>query len=354
MNKKNNIIGELCKYTTKRIMKDIISSGVKLSKEMIATKAPHIQIDSDMDGLSKYRDIVDWFHNIEDFRNKYMVKSMDYDCGYALQTGVYVYKYNNTILYIRSVRRMVTTEKDQFSNKKIDIYAFGRDSQKILDEIMEHSMPSDNNTIRVIKGDRRARFVNKKYINSIYTDSKNEILNFINNFMSLKEYHERVGLLYKTGLLLYGPSGTGKTTVVKIIASITNFGVRSINLLDINNTTYIPDNTIILFEDIDRDVDRLDEQNKENVSMSTLLNFIDGIDSPNNVIFIATTNHIEKLDEALIRHGRFDKHIKMDNICEKTARDMCVHLECNPDVILSGEKFPINPAYLQAKCIASK
>ena len=88
MNKKNNIIGELCKYTTKRIMKDIISSGVKLSKEMIATKAPHIQIDSDMDGLSKYRDIVDWFHNIEDFRKVIYIENKgvvtkDYQVNYG-------------------------------------------------------------------------------------------------------------------------------------------------------------------------------------------------------------------------------------------------------------------------------
>ena len=49
---------------------------------------------------------------------------------------------------------------------------------------------------------------------------------------------------------------------------------------------------------------------KEKVILSELLNFLDGPSSPDSCIIIATTNHIEKLDPAIIRSGRFD--IKID------------------------------------------
>ena len=85
--------------------------------------------------------------------------------------------------------------------------------------------------------------------------------------------------------------------------------------------------------------------------LGEMLNFIDGQMSPENCIFIATTNHIERLDPALIRPGRFDLQIEMKYLDYELASQMCERFNQNPDDILKDEKLPISPAYLQAKLI---
>ena len=73
-----------------------------------------------------------------------------------------------------------------------------------------------------------------------------------------------------------------------------------------------------------------------------------------NVVFIATTNDLDSLDEAIIRDGRFDLKICMDNIDEPTAKEMCKGLYLTDEQtteLLKDEAYPINPAYLQNKII---
>ena len=85
----------------------------------------------------------------------------------------------------------------------------------------------------------------------------------------------------------------------------------------------LPPHCIVLLEDVDtagvgrRDsVDATQEnESKSAVTLSGLLNVLDGVSSQEGRILIMTTNHIEHLDEALIRPGRSDKkvHFKLAN-----------------------------------------
>lgn len=59
-----------------------------------------------------------------------------------------------------------------------------------------------------------------------------------------------------------------------------------------------------------------------NANIKQLLQFLDSSQSPNNVIFIATTNYIDRLDHALVRKGRFDLKIELDDFNKDTARKM--------------------------------
>ena len=59
-----------------------------------------------------------------------------------------------------------------------------------------------------------------------------------------------------------------------------------------------------IFNSLDRTSENIDKEEKEIINK--MLQFLDSNSSPNNVIFIATTNHIEKLDAAIVREGRFD------------------------------------------------
>lgn len=82
-----------------------------------------------------------------------------------------------------------------------------------------------------------------------------------------------------------------------------------------------------------------------------LLQLLDGINSCNKTIFLATTNYIDRLDPALIRDGRFDIKIEMKNFDYDEAVEMCNKFNVDSEVVFRDEQFPINPAYLQNKIV---
>lgn len=69
------------------------------------------------------------------------------------------------------------------------------------------------------------------------------------------------------------------------------------------------------------------------------------------MIKIATTNHIEKLDDALTRAGRFDLKIEMTNFDEEQAREMCKKFNLDLDNVITNKELAYNPAELQANVI---
>lgn len=202
----------------------------------------------------------------------------------------------------------------------------------------------------------------KKSFDSIICTKKQEILDFINNWLKIKEVYTDKGIIYKTGILLYGKSGTGKTSICRAVASYLGFNLHIINLKAyekaqdlINRMVDVPPNSMILFEDIDcvlrNDFDEgSNEDGKRKELLEIVLNILDGAMSPNNCIFFATTNHFELLDEALIRDGRFDLKLEIEYFNEKEAKEMCDMFKVEYD-ILENETYPLKPAYLQQKIL---
>ncbi|KAL0554934.1 hypothetical protein IC582_008864 [Cucumis melo] len=175
---------------------------------------------------------------------------------------------------------------------------------------------------------------------------KQEIVNDLVKFKNGKEYYEKVGKAWKRGYLLYGPPGTGKSTMIAAMANFMEYDVYDLELTSVKDNTElkkllieISNKSIIVIEDIDCSLDltgqrkkkkkteeegdeakkeiekkaKEEEKKESKVTLSGLLNFIDGIWSAcgGERLIIFTTNHKEKLDEALIRRGRMDKHIEM-------------------------------------------
>ena len=119
------------------------------------------------------------------------------------------------------------------------------------------------------------------------------------------------------------PLGTGKTSFVLAVAAELNLSICTLNLsgteLDDENLNRAlqntPRNTIILVEDVDAIfVERtsVSESYERRVSFSGLLNALDGVRSQEGRILFMSTNHIEKLDAALLRPGRSDLLVKLD------------------------------------------
>ncbi|KAJ4824910.1 hypothetical protein Tsubulata_007223 [Turnera subulata] len=175
--------------------------------------------------------------------------------------------------------------------------------------------------------------------------TKEEIMAELQRFTAGKDYYAKIGKAWKRGYLLYGPPGTGKSSLIAAIANFMGYDVYDIELTAVNDNTElralltdISSKSVVVIEDIDcsldltgqrskqakkdedddlveekKDKEKDDEDNKSKVTLSGLLNFIDGLwsSSGGERIIIFTTNHKEKLDPALIRRGRMDRHIEL-------------------------------------------
>ncbi|OEL14084.1 AAA-ATPase ASD, mitochondrial, partial [Dichanthelium oligosanthes] len=176
---------------------------------------------------------------------------------------------------------------------------------------------------------------------------KKEIMDDLDAFWEGKEYYESVGKPWKRGYLLYGPPGTGKSTMIAAMANYLSYDVYDVELTVVRHNHDLrtllvetTDKSIIVIEDIDCSLDLTGERqsgatrrwlssaccggdcNKDHdhdhhkpsrVTLSGLLNFIDGLCSAigGERIVVFTTNHVEKLDLAMIRPGRMHMHIEM-------------------------------------------
>ena len=165
--------------------------------------------------------------------------------------------------------------------------------------------------------------------------TKEKLLKHIEEFLdqTSQRWYSNRGIPYRRGYLLYGPPGTGKSSLSKSIAGRFGLDIYILNLSAINEASLtslfakLPSRCVILLEDVDavslnRDAETEDSRQavapsrerkpaSGKVSLSAILNTIDGVASQEGRILIMTTNHITRLDEALIRPGRVDMKVEL-------------------------------------------
>ncbi|KAL5223022.1 hypothetical protein ABZP36_027735 [Zizania latifolia] len=157
----------------------------------------------------------------------------------------------------------------------------------------------------------------------------------LDRFLGRKEYYERTGRAWKRGYLIHGPPGTGKSSLVAAISDHLRFDVYDLDLGGVRSNTELrkllirmKSRSILLLEDVDcamvaarrreahggHDGSRSSTSSKhQKVTLSGLLNMVDGLwsSSGHERIVIFTTNHVDRLDQALLRPGRMDMHVHM-------------------------------------------
>lgn len=180
------------------------------------------------------------------------------------------------------------------------------------------------------------------------------------NYMRSEEWYRTMGLSYKRGYMFYGPPGTGKTSLVLALATEGKRDIYSLDLSKMNSDAdldqafeQLPDTCLVVLEDVDamgktthargQQQQQQQQEQQENafpkpmpivnalllaaggledpsqmqgVSLSALLNHIDGVGSNHGRVFVLTTNHPEVLDPALVRPGRIDMKIHL-GLCSR-------------------------------------
>jgi cell division protease FtsH len=137
------------------------------------------------------------------------------------------------------------------------------------------------------------------------------------DFFNRRDIYSKNNIPFKRGVILEGPPGTGKTLTSKILANkVKNITFILATAADIGNATdvanlftmarkYAP--SIIFMEDIDFFAQNRISNSSNSEITGELLTQLDGIEDNNGIVVVATTNHQELLDEAIVhRPGRFD------------------------------------------------
>lgn len=237
----------------------------------------------------------------------------------------------------------------RIAGSDIYMYIFGRHAYKYAILINSIIDGREENTFRMynVHGEKSSHSdvafkslyqdMEKREMNTIFMEPGiiESIEEHIDKYLSNKDLYSGRGIVYKTGILLYGEPGTGKTSLLKALASKYNYDLILIDMTTFDNIALetlthslnIDDEKyIIALEDIDcvianREDENADKDDKKIINK--LLQFLDSNSSPNEVIFIATTNHLELLDEALMREGRFDLKVEIGGIKRNKVIEMC-------------------------------
>ena len=196
------------------------------------------------------------------------------------------------------------------------------------------------------------------------SDQKKQLLDAIDAYVNNREFYIENNLPNHFGVLLYGLPAGGKSSIAQAIASHINAELIVASGDSISHITEIMDRMsqhsmddtmyrVLLFEDIDSGLFNLTREKKVNdkdedkneVGMATILNALDGIGSPTNVIYVFTTNHIEVLDPAFIRPGRCDLKLEIKGVTLETLKEFMqfhypgAHIRYPHSTIKSGLTF---------------
>ncbi|KAJ7965290.1 AAA-ATPase [Quillaja saponaria] len=146
------------------------------------------------------------------------------------------------------------------------------------------------------------------------SDLKNKVKSDLEQFLKSKQYYHRLGRVWKRSYLLYGQSGTGKSSFVSAMAKFLCYDVYDIDLSKVMNDSDFKmlllqtrNKSLIVIEDLDRFL--IDKSTA--ASLSGVLNFMDGIVSccGEERVMVFTMNGKDQIDQTVMRPGRVDVHI---------------------------------------------
>jgi len=298
------------------------------------------------------------------------LKSNQKHLQYTPAFGTHIFWYKNWPFLFRRSAPDSRSYIPVSEREEISISSFGRDPmllKDLLNECRAKFMKYDDDKTIIFRGANKPGTLNEtawvrsmarvtRPFSTVVMDEKvkADLLDDMRDYLHpyTRRWYSNRGIPYRRGYLLYGAPGTGKSSFSLAIAGYFKLKIYivSLNSPMMNEESLamlfseLPQRCVVLLEDIDTaglthtrgDQNAAVEpaaaepsatnvqkdpsqppsavatgtQRAGKISLSALLNVLDGVASQEGRILIMTTNHIDKLDDALIRPGRVDMTIK--------------------------------------------
>lgn len=217
-----------------------------------------------------------------------------------------------------------------------------KDKQLIINANKDNNLSTNGINFDDVAGNEEAK------------ESIKDIIEFIKN----PEKYSKVGARMPRGILFYGSPGTGKTLMAKAVAGEANVpfyamsgsdfiqmyvGVGASRIRNLFKTAKKDKKAVIFIDEIDaigkkRGNDTSGSNGERDQTLNALLTEMSGFNNNEGIIVIAATNRIDTLDNALLRPGRFDRHIEI-GLPDVNARKRILKLHSNNKLISDNINF---------------
>ena len=249
--------------------------------------------------------------------------------------GFHWFFYNGRLFWMR--KNKLESSGSNTQKEEIIISTFGRSHEpfkNLAKEFVEHEDNDEHLDVFLYshgEWSKTTKKIKTRSLDSIIMNSNKltEMLTNIDNFKNNKEWFDKSGLPYKLTYVLHGIPGTGKTSIIKALASHYKMKLCILNINTLDDKSLpeainrLPSNSILAIEDFDSNVATRDRGIKGNrvkddvketfpdiqlsgLTLTGLLNTLDGLIPLENTLIFLTTNSIETVDPALYRKGRVD------------------------------------------------
>lgn len=211
--------------------------------------------------------------------------------------------------------------------------------------------------------------IKRRSLNTVFIKPgiKADILKGMSQLTDNPEWFHAKGIDHKATFLFYGPPGTGKTALAKSIASEYS---RNIYLLDLSMMTNsslsaamatVPKKSLVLIEDVDAATAAVNSRDVSDsakpmissimdgmLTLSGLLNVLDGVVPLNDVVVCMSTNKPEKLDPALTRKSRVDFAFEIGFMETPEIEGFIAHMYSDQEYVPGLNFLPVSGSDVQA------
>lgn len=271
----------------------------------------------------------------------------------TLGRGVHFFVFRGRLCSLR--RLDLDSSGAEIQKEEIVITLLGRNYNLIRELVSTSGEERDPSKIEIFdydKGWEKAMEIPKVPIEQLALDSnvRQNLIAEIEHFVHNEEDYRRLGLPYKLTILLHGVPGTGKSSIIRSLASSYNRRICQINISEMTDSSFrkalhgVPPNAIVVLEDFDsadatkvrsgmREKSPVDENQTDGqmvvdsddgyrlLTLSGILNTLDGIASLDSTIVMLTTNVRDSIDPALLRSGRVDLEIELPPVSPSAVQE---------------------------------
>lgn len=169
----------------------------------------------------------------------------------------------------------------------------------------------------------------KRTIDSFMTENNvaNDICNDMKVFLKSEKEYIDYGFPYKRNYLLVGPPGSGKSSLISILAAELNLDIHFYTIRPnmtekeiCSAVSSLSERSMLVLEDID--ILCNPESSNSNLAVSILTNVLDGTLHKHKLITVMTTTSPESIENVLVRHGRIDYTCSLSPITMKLTKIM--------------------------------